>query len=94
MRKVNVSIAEAKKRFSEFVARTAYSGDRVVITKRSRPVAALVGLEDFRDLEQQGKRAGLASLAGRWKGFEDIEREVRRVVRARGKGGAGRRVSL
>ena len=36
-----VSIAEAKARFSELVNRAAYGGERIVITKHGKPVAVL-----------------------------------------------------
>ena len=39
--KSEVSIAEAKARFSELINRVAYAGDRIVITKRGRPIAVL-----------------------------------------------------
>src|SRR5262245_27172106 len=39
--KNEVSIAEAKARFSELVNRAAYGGERIVITKRGRPIAVL-----------------------------------------------------
>ncbi len=36
-----VSIAEAKARFSELVNRVVYGGEQIVITRRGRPVAVL-----------------------------------------------------
>ncbi|HSP06038.1 MAG TPA: type II toxin-antitoxin system Phd/YefM family antitoxin [Acidobacteriota bacterium] len=36
-----ISIAEAKARFSELVNRAAYGGERIVITKRGKPIAVL-----------------------------------------------------
>ncbi len=44
--KSEVSIAEAKARFSELVNRVAYGGDRVVITKRGKPIAVLSAHSD------------------------------------------------
>jgi prevent-host-death family protein len=37
-----VSVAEAKKHFSELLGRVAYGGERIVISKRGRPMAILV----------------------------------------------------
>ena len=37
-----VSVAEAKSRLSELLGRVASAGDRIVITKRGRPIAELV----------------------------------------------------
>jgi prevent-host-death family protein len=39
--KNEVSIAEAKAKFSELVNRAAYGGERIIITKRGRPIAVL-----------------------------------------------------
>lgn len=39
--KNEMSIAEAKARFSELVNRAAYGGERIVITKRGKPIAIL-----------------------------------------------------
>jgi prevent-host-death family protein len=38
----DVSVAEAKKHFSELLGRVAYAGERIVISKRGRPMAILV----------------------------------------------------
>jgi len=37
-----VSVAEAKKHLSELLGRVAYGGERIVISKRGRPMAILV----------------------------------------------------
>jgi len=37
-----VSVAEAKKHLSELLGRVAYGGERIVISKRGRPMAVLV----------------------------------------------------
>ena len=42
MNKNEVSVAEAKKHFSELLGRVAYGGERIVISKRGRPMAILV----------------------------------------------------
>ena len=46
-----LSIAEAKSRFSELVSR-AGSGERLVIERRKRPVAVVVGPDDLARLER------------------------------------------
>lgn len=45
------SIAEARADLSSLVNRVAHGGERVVLTSRGRPKAALIGLEDLRALE-------------------------------------------
>jgi prevent-host-death family protein len=64
-----VNVAEARKQFSELVARVAYTGERVIIERWGKPMMALVSMEDLRRLEQfsnehelirQQRLAGLA----------------------------------
>ncbi len=38
----NYSVVEAKKHFSEILGRVAYRGERIVISKRGKPLAAIV----------------------------------------------------
>jgi len=46
-----LSIAEVKSHFSEILSR-ASSGERIVIRRRSRPIAVLLGIDDLEKLEQ------------------------------------------
>ena len=94
MENITVSVAEAKKQFSDYVNRSALGGCRVIITKRSRPVAAIVSLKDLQDLEQGEKRKGLLALINTWDGFEEVETAVEAAVAARHADGGGRDVSL
>ena len=52
------SIAEARADLSALVNRVAHGGERVIITSRGRPKAALVGLTDVAALE------GLSVVSG------------------------------
>jgi len=73
-----VTIAEARDQLSAHV-RSAEHGTPVVITRRGRPVAAIVAAEEFERLERlraAGPQAGLAGLAGGWEGSEDYVREL------------------
>lgn len=45
------SIAQARAELSDMVNRVAHRGERVVITSRGRPKAALVGLDDLAAVE-------------------------------------------
>lgn len=61
-----LSVAEAKAHFSDCL-RTAESGRSVVITRRGKPVAALVPAKRLKQIERYlaaGPEAGLAGLAG------------------------------
>lgn len=44
-----VSVAEAKKHFSELLGRVAYRGQSILITKRGRPMARLVPSSERED---------------------------------------------
>ncbi|MFQ5853606.1 MAG: type II toxin-antitoxin system Phd/YefM family antitoxin [Candidatus Binatia bacterium] len=80
-----ISVVEAKKRFSELLARAAYSRERFVIERRGKPMAALIGLKDLNLLEEkkaqeqepQGLLAAAQALAD-YEGFEEIMAEVYR----------------
>jgi prevent-host-death family protein len=82
-----VGVAEAKRRFSEMLARVAYAGEWVVITKRGKPVAALVGVQDAVSAEGTGTRPqesqGLIGTAGSLADWEGLEAVMATVVRQR-----------
>ena len=67
-----VSVAKAKALISELIAKTQYSHERFIITRRNKPVAALVSLEDLKLVEQHMEKQGLAAIAGKWQGFEEV----------------------
>ena len=67
-----MNVVEARRNFSEVMARVAYQRQRVVIERKGRPMMALVSLEDLRRLEaleqdttetQARREAALASAA-------------------------------
>jgi len=76
-------VAELKARLSEYVSLSASRGERIVITRRGKPVAALVSLEDLQTLSQAEKRKGLSELIDRWEDFEDIGGSIDRIYRSR-----------
>jgi prevent-host-death family protein len=43
-----VSVAEAKKHFSDLLGRVAYRGERITISKRGKPMAVLVTATEVR----------------------------------------------
>ena len=70
----NITVAEAKARFSECI-RQIEKGSTVLITRHGKPVAALVRPDDLEHLERlrkAGPESGLASIAGGWKGSEEL----------------------
>jgi prevent-host-death family protein len=59
---VNINIAEAKSSFSELVSRTA-AGERFIIRRRGRAVAALVNPAELERLERSANMAYHLALA-------------------------------
>ena len=66
-----MTVAEAKNRFSDVLRRAEYGGERVVVERHGKPVAAIVSTEDLRRLEATDEavdlrdaRAALAEAKG------------------------------
>lgn len=90
----NISVADAKSHLSELIAKSAHGHERFIITRRNRPVAAIVSLDDLRIIEQHQERQGLATVAGTWKGFGEVANAMGDLSTLRRTGGGGRDVSL
>lgn len=66
-----IKVTEAKAHLSSLMARVGYGGERFVIERRGRPLAALVGVEDLERLEKERDAAtsrplGAIALVGAW----------------------------
>ena len=48
-----VSIGQVKRDLSDLVNRVAYGGERIVLTSRGKPKAAIVSMDDYERLEQE-----------------------------------------
>jgi prevent-host-death family protein len=57
-----INVAEAKSRFSELISRAA-TGERFIIKRRERPVAALIGTAELERLERTSGAARRLALA-------------------------------
>jgi prevent-host-death family protein len=71
-----VGVTEAKAHLSELMARVGYGGERFVIERRGRPLAALVGVEDLERLEKgdsSSRLLGAIGLVGAWGEAEESE---------------------
>jgi prevent-host-death family protein len=71
-----VGVTEAKAHLSELMARVGYGGERFVIERRGRPLAALVGVEDLKLLEKgdsTSRLPGAIALVGAWGEAEEPE---------------------
>ena len=94
MTTTSISVAKAKSHISELIAKSQYSHERFIITKRDKPVAALVSLDDLKVLEQHEEKQGLAAIAGKWQGFDEVVDAMGEIETLRANGGKGRDVSL
>jgi prevent-host-death family protein len=61
----SVGIAEVKDGISAIINRVAFGGERIVLTSRGKPKAALVSMEDLQALESLGKATHPLSRAQR-----------------------------
>ena len=60
MSETQVSIGQVKRDISELVNRVAYGGERIVLTSRGKPKAALVSITDYERLQDQSVLENLA----------------------------------
>ena len=67
-----VTAAEARENFSDVLNRAAYGRERIVVTRRGKPVAAIVPPEDLALLEEIEEREDRAAARDARK---EIERE-------------------
>ncbi len=79
------SIADAKAHFTDCIT-TAEAGERVVLTRHGKPVAALVSMADLALLEKaaaNSPQAGLAGLIGAWDEDEEFTNIMQSVIASR-----------
>src|SRR2546425_1668768 len=77
-----VSVAEAKRRFSDVVGAVRHGGPRFVIERRGTPVAAIVPVDDLVTLEGKGAR-GVLGLVGAVPDAKGLPGVLDGVVRTR-----------
>lgn len=94
MTTTTISIANAKAHISELIAKSQYSDERFIISKRDKPVAALVSLADLEILQQHEEKQGLAAIAGSWQNFDEISEAIGDLEKLRANAGKGRDVSF
>jgi prevent-host-death family protein len=61
---LRVGVAEAKARLSELLGRVAHGGERVILQRRGRPVAALVPMQDLERATGAAQGDWLDSIVG------------------------------
>ena len=77
-----LSVAEAKRRFSDVLGAVRHRGERVIVERRGRPIAAIVPLDDLERLEGNAAR-GVLALVGAFGDAKELPRLLDDVVRAR-----------
>ena len=81
-----ISVADAKRDFSELMSRVVFRGEKFIIQRRGKSMAALVSVDDLRMIEtkpdQLGKR-GLLAAVGAWEDFPGLDRIVGKIYLAR-----------
>ena len=85
---LNISIAEAKSKFSEIIARTIYAGERFIVRQRGKPVAAIVGIDDLKKIQLTNSSEDTGTLlaaAEAWADFKDLDRVIEDIYRSRRK---------
>ena len=72
---MEISTAEARNNMAEIINRVAYGGERVVLKRRTKGVAAMVSMEDLKVLEELENRADVkaAQKARKEKGGVTLE---------------------
>ena len=79
MKEARVSIGQVKRDISELVNRVAYGDERVVLTSRGKPKAALVSIEDYERLRRDEVEVRLK----RWEEWKARNDELNRQILAR-----------
>jgi len=57
-----ISVVEARKRFSDLMARVAYGGQRFVVERRGKPMMAWISIEDLHRLKELEKETAPARV--------------------------------
>ncbi len=74
-----VTVVEAKRDFSELMARVAYSGERLVVERHGKPMVAWISYDDLRRLEQL-EQQGAALQERRLAGLKLAKQSRRRIA--------------
>jgi antitoxin Phd len=78
---MEISMVEVRDNLAEIVNRVAYGGERVVLKRRAKGVAAVVSMEDLKMLEELEDRADVraALKARKEKGGVPLEKVMARL---------------
>jgi prevent-host-death family protein len=78
----SLSLANAKAKFSEVVTSAEHHKERILIEKRSKPVAVVIGYEDYKKLETlediyESKLLEEATKKGKFHSLEEVAKKVK-----------------
>ncbi|MBI2827615.1 MAG: type II toxin-antitoxin system Phd/YefM family antitoxin [Planctomycetia bacterium] len=59
---MNMSVAKVRNNLAEALNRAAYAGERVVLERRGKPVAAIVSIDDLEFLERLENEADIRAV--------------------------------
>ena len=76
-----LGVAQAKRTFSELLDRVR-QGERFIVSRRGKPVAALVRPEDLHP-EDEREPAGLLGIVGALSDVDDFDETIAAVIRSR-----------
>ena len=82
MTDTHVPIGQVKRDISDLVNRVAYGGERIILTSRGKPKAALVSIEDYEQLAEEQETERMA----RWQAWLAENRRLREDILRRRNG--------
>ena len=82
MNRTHVSIGTVKRDISSLVNRVAYAGERIVLTSRNKPKAAIVSMADYERLIQAESNRKMAL----WKAWQAESDKLAAEILAEGNG--------
>ena len=75
-----ISAAKAKAQFSSLLSEVAYGRQQIIIEHRGKPFAALVSVDDLKQLAQyrstSARPQGALALVGAWRDIEDADMDA------------------
>ena len=80
-----VSVAEIKAHFSEYISKVASTHEKIIITRKRKPVAALIDINDAQTLNNTIESGGLVNVIGKWNGFDEISKQIDEAYASRKK---------
>jgi prevent-host-death family protein len=82
MKARELGIGQVKRDLSELVNRVAYSGERIILTSRGKPKAALVSIDDFQHIIHRS----IADRNEQWKNWQAEGRSLAEGILERREG--------